>query len=155
MLVFGEVRNIVDDKTKSGRVQVRIYNNHDDEQNIKDEHLAWAMPIMPSHSASTNKVGIAPTGLQVGSRVAIMYGANDVEKQYPIIIGSFYRAFPSVSGQEESDSAKDGFDSVDTKEAGVDLPSGANPNPAGGNENLGKNPINPKITPDDESVPTS
>ena len=34
---LAEVRNIKDDKTKSGRVQLRVYGIHDDEENIKDE----------------------------------------------------------------------------------------------------------------------
>ena len=73
-----------------------------------------------------------------------MFSATDTEKQYPIIIGSFARAFPPVSSAKESDSNKDGFDSVDKNEAGVDLPSGA----ATVADNVGKNPINSRITPE-------
>ena len=148
MLYFFEVRNIEDDETKSGRVQLRAYPskdiNHSDVTNIKDKDLAWGFPIMPSTSAGTGKVGIIPTGLEVGSRVACMFSATDTEKQYPIILGSFARAFPPVGSAKESDSNKDGFDSVDKKEAGVDLPSGA----ATVKDNVGKNPINPRITPE-------
>ena len=146
MIYFFEVRNIEDDKTKSGRVQLRAYPNenldHTDETNIKDEDLPWGFPIMPSTSAGTGKVGIIPTGLEVGSRVACMFSATDTEKQYPIIIGSFARAFPPVGSAKESDSNKDGFDSVDKKEAGVDLPSGAATVP----ENVGLNPVNPRVS---------
>ena len=154
MFYFAEVRNIVDDKTKSGRAKLRIYGIHDDTENIKDEHLPWGMPIMPSNSASTNKVGTAPTGLQVGSRVLCCFAANDTEQQYPIIIGSFFRGFPPVANAKEDDSNKDGFDSVDKSQAGVDLPSHANPDPDGSKSNLGKNPINPRITPDQTEVPS-
>lgn len=148
MIYFFEVRNIEDDETKSGRVQLRAYPSkdidHTDDQKVKDENLPWGFPIMPSTSAGTGKVGTIPTGLEVGSRVACMFSASDTEKQYPIIIGSFARAFPPVGSAKESDSNKDGFDSVDKKEAGVDLPSGA----ATVTDNVGKNPINPRVTPD-------
>jgi hypothetical protein len=147
MIYFFEVRNIEDDKTKSGRVQLRAYCNenldHTDTQKVKDEHLPWGFPVMPSTSAGTGKVGIIPTGLEVGSRVACMFSATDTEKQYPIIIGCFARAFPPVCSAKESDSNKDGFDSCDEKECGVDLPSGAATVP----ENVGKNPVNPRVTP--------
>ena len=39
---LAEVRNIKDDKTKSGRVQLRVYGIHDDEENIKDEQIGRA-----------------------------------------------------------------------------------------------------------------
>lgn len=85
-----EVRNIMD-PLKSGRVQIRIYNQHDDEQNIKDDNLPWALPLQPITSAATGKVGNIPTGLLVGSRVIITYLTDDIPKQYPIILGSFAR----------------------------------------------------------------
>jgi hypothetical protein len=85
-----EVRNIMD-PLKSGRVQIRIYGLHDDEKTIKDADLPWALPLMPSTSASTGKVGVIPTGLIVGSRVIISFLKNDTAQQYPIIFGSFGR----------------------------------------------------------------
>lgn len=149
MFYFAEVRNIEDDKSTSGRVKVRVYPHsggmdQSDEQNVKDEHLSWAMPMMPSTSPSTNKAGTIPTGLQVGSRVMVCYAATDVEKQYPMIIGSFHRAFPPVSNERENDSNKDGFDSLDESQRGVDLPSMA----ATTDDNIGRNPLNPRITPE-------
>ena len=152
MIYFFEVRNVEDDETKSGRVRLRAYPHasgmdHTDEQKVKDENLPWGFPVMPSTSAGTGKVGTIPTGLEVGSRVACMFAESDTEKQYPIIIGSFGRAFPPIKGANprKSDSNEDGFDSVDKKEAGVDLPSGA----ATVADNVGKNPRNPRISPED------
>lgn len=150
MIYFAEVRNIEDDKTKSGRVKLRLYPHdkgmdHSDEQNIKDDHLPWAMPLMGATSASTGKVGTIPTGLQVGSRVAVMYAATDVLKQYPIIVGSFHRGNPPVTNENESDSNKDGFDSLDKQQMGVDLPSQA----VASDDNIGRNPVNPRVTPRD------
>ena len=88
---IAEVRNIKD-PMKAGRVQVRIYGKNDDEQDIKDDDLPWAVSVTPITSASTGKVGIVPVGLLVGSRVVIGYAANDPEKQYPFVMGSFHRA---------------------------------------------------------------
>lgn len=88
---FAEVRNIKD-PLKSGRVQLRVYGKHDDEQEVKDDDLPWGLALTPITSASTARVGVVPTGLLVGSRVMIMYADDDPEEQYPIIMGSFHRA---------------------------------------------------------------
>lgn len=83
-----EVRNFKDDPTKSGRCQVKIYNEQND---IKDEELLWAIPLHPITSAATAKVGISPAGLIVGSRVLVTYLPEDTAEQYPIILGSLGR----------------------------------------------------------------
>jgi len=149
MIYWAEIRNIEDDPSKSGRVKLRFYPqyglDYSDEQNIKDDDLPWAMPLMPITSASTNKAGVIPTGLQVGSRVAVMFAAEDTEKQYPIVLGSFFRAYPPIVNEQQSDSNKDGFDSVDQDQKGVDLPSNARSI----EDNIGRNPLNPRITPND------
>lgn len=88
---FAEVRDIMD-PLHSGRVKVRLYSHMDDEQNIKDDHLPWAMPLLPITSASTAKIGTIPTGLVVGSRVVVAYMDDDIAEQYPVVMGSFPRA---------------------------------------------------------------
>jgi len=93
-----EIRNVKDDPTQSGRVRVRIYGRHDDEQNIKADDLPWALPLLPATSASTNGIGVLPTGLVVGSRVIVTFLEDDVAEQYPIILGSFYRAAKPSGG---------------------------------------------------------
>lgn len=98
MFEIAEVRNIKD-PMKAGRVQVRIYGKNDDEQEIKDEDLPWAVSVMPSTSASTARIGTIPVGLLVGSRVLIAYASNDPEKQYPFILGSFHRAGAPKGGR--------------------------------------------------------
>jgi hypothetical protein len=98
-MFFAEVRDIENDPSKSGRVKVRIYNNQNDEQAIPDKDLPWAVPLQPVSSAAFNGVGITPHGLLVGSRVLVGYLPDDKSEQYPIIFGSFSRAFaPSVKG---------------------------------------------------------
>lgn len=87
---FAEVRDIMD-PLKSGRVRVRRYNYDDDEQNVKDDHLPWALPLQPVTSAANARIGTTPVGLMVGSRVVIAYMDNDSAELYPIILGSFAR----------------------------------------------------------------
>ena len=110
---LAEVRNIKDDKTKSGRVQLRVYGIHDDEENIKDEHLPWAMPLQPITSAATNRIGIIPTGMVVGSRVLCCF--LDEEKQNPIILGTYAR-----SGSSDSKDDNDhGLDKVNLDDSDI------------------------------------
>jgi hypothetical protein len=88
--MIAEVRDL-NDYYKSGRVKVRIYGMQDNEQDVKDENLTEAIPLQDITSAATGKVGKAPTGLLVGSRVLIGYLANDPEMKTPFIFGSFSR----------------------------------------------------------------
>lgn len=90
-IYFAEVRDIKD-PLESGRVKIRKYIHENDEKNIKDEHLPWAITMMPTTSASTTGVGTSPVGLLVGSRVIITYADDDTSEQYPIVLGSFYRS---------------------------------------------------------------
>ena len=53
-MFIAEVRNVKDDLSKSGKVQIRIYGNHDDEQNIKDDDLPWGTVILPVTSKFPN-----------------------------------------------------------------------------------------------------
>lgn len=104
IIKIGEVRNIEDDPSQSGRVRVRLFNEQHDETTIPDENLPWAMPIQPTSSAAFNGVGSSPHGLLVGSRVIVTYMPEDKAQQYPIILGSFSRAFaPIVEGIQKQD----------------------------------------------------
>lgn len=129
MFYIGEVRNIEDDDTKSGRVRLRAYTNQYDESQIKDEDLPWALVLMPTTSASTNKHGIIPTGMEVGSRVLYCYAENDHKKQFPIILGSFYRAVPPTIPENQSDAAHDTKSEVPEDKRGMDTPAPGNPGP--------------------------
>ena len=121
-----EVRSL-DDYYKSGRVKVRIYGSQDDEQNVKDENLTEAIPLMDVTSASTGKVGRAPTGLLIGSRVLIgylSYESCDLERT-PYIFGSFYRGAKPTD--REPATATDGRGGTDPKSVGIDVPAAAVP----------------------------
>lgn len=118
---LGEVRNIEDDPTQSGRCQVRIYNEQNNEGLCKDDDLAWATPLHPITSAATAKIGVVPHGLLVGSRVLLAFLPEDVGELYPIILGSLGRGDkPPVTGlQKEQDPETGG----EINEAGYDNPA--------------------------------
>jgi len=101
---MAEVRD-TNDPSKSGKVKIRIYGNHDDEQAIKDDDLPWATVLLPITSASTQKVGHIPTGLIKGSRVFGCF-IDDHERQVPLVLGSFYRA-AQPSGQDNAGGQED------------------------------------------------
>lgn len=95
---IAQVMKYKDDPTKSGRVQIRIYNEQNDEQQVKDQDLAWAILGMPTTNPSTLKLGSSPHGLKPGSRVLVTYMPNDLAEQYPIIIASLPRGDKPKSG---------------------------------------------------------
>lgn len=100
-LCIAEVRKYKEDPTKSGRCKVRIYNQHNDEQEIKDDDLPWASVLHPITSPATSKIGISPSGLKVGSRVLCCFLPEDTARQYPIILGSLARG-DKPEGQDKS-----------------------------------------------------
>lgn len=91
MIFQAEVRNIKDDPTKSGMVQIRRYGNDNDEKKIKDADLPWAMVMQPVTSAALGGIGSTATGLRVGSRVIVTYLPDDKHQQHPIVLGSVAR----------------------------------------------------------------
>ena len=91
-----EVAN-VNDPHQSGRVQVRIFGRHDDRVNIPDSSLPWAQVVQPVTSAANGRMGTAPVGLTVGSRVFGMWA--DVDQQLPVVLGAVGRAGDPIPGQ--------------------------------------------------------
>ena len=95
----GIVANVMDPH-RSGRVQVRVFGRHDDTVNIPDEDLPWAQVLQPVSSAGIGRIGTAPVGLVVGSRV--MGNWLDRDQQLPVIIGTVGRAGSPIEGQTEN-----------------------------------------------------
>lgn len=131
-LVEAEVRKIKPDgkedaaKWEAGYVQVRIYGQENSEEKIKDEHLAWAIPVQDITSAATEKIGTSPTGMLVGTRVLLAYSENDTQKRNPYIIGTVARAGSSKSGDYT-----EGFRDVNDSDGDVPIGSlGSTPIPA-------------------------
>ena len=123
-LKIAEVRNFKDDPTRSGRCRVRIYNENNNEQQVKDDDLPWATPLHPVTSAATAKIGISPSGLLVGSRVLITYLPEDTAEQYPIILGSLGRGDLPNKGGVGKEADEDAGGSI--KEPGPDNPGNSN-----------------------------
>lgn len=95
---IGIVVNVMDPH-QSGRVQVRVFGRHDDVANIPDADLPWAQVLQPITSAARGRIGTAPVGLIVGSRVYGNWLDND--HQYPLIMGTVGRAGAPIPGQTE------------------------------------------------------
>ena len=101
------------DNTESGRVQIRIYGKHDDEKNMPDDKLPWAVPLLPlGTGASSGGVGATPVGLKKNSTVVGFYADRD--ETIPIIFGIMHKA--------GTDGGEDGTE-LETKNN--DLPKGA------------------------------
>ena len=125
---FGQVSAIfiaevvsVHDPHQSGRVKVRIYGRHDDKTNIPDDALPWAQVVQPVTSAANGRMGTAPVGLVVGSRVFGQWA--DADHQLPIILGAVGRAGDPVEGQTTG-----GAPTIDTATGSIPPGSQGNPN---------------------------
>lgn len=114
----GVVVNVFDPH-ESGRVQVRVDGQHDDQVNIPDEALPWSLPTQSVTSAAFGKIGTAPTGLVKGSRI---YGFwADRDHQYPIILGSIGKSGDPVGGQSDG-----GAPAIDTTKGSIPTPAYSN-----------------------------
>jgi hypothetical protein len=103
---FGSTRNDwvgivtnVNDPHQSGRVQVRVFGQHDDRVNIPDSALPWAQVLQPVTSAALGRAGTAPVGMMVGTRVFGIWLEGD--RQYPLIQGTLGRAGAPIPGQTQ------------------------------------------------------
>lgn len=93
---IGTVVNVMDPQ-RSGRVQIRVFGRHDDTVNIPDADLPWAQVTQPTTSAARGRIGTAPVGLVVGSRVVGNW--LDSDRQLPLVFGSVGRAGAPIPGQ--------------------------------------------------------
>lgn len=83
----GVIENVKDDPLKIGRVKVRIYGFHDDD--ISEEDLPWALPIMPITSACVNNIGQSPVGVVKGSW-CVGFFRDGHTAQDPLVWGTIY-----------------------------------------------------------------
>jgi len=104
------------DTTESGRVQIRIFGKHDDEKNVPDEKLPWAVPLLPIGGpltgAGRSGVGTTPIGLKKDTILVGFYA--DAEESIPVIFGILTRS-----------GADAGNDGEEVKPDNNDLPKGA------------------------------
>lgn len=107
---FGQVTN-VNDPYQSGRVQVRIDGLHGNSGDIPDADLPWAQISVPITSAAWGRMGTAPVGLIVGSRVIGWWA--DLSRQTPLVFASLPKAGDSVPGSTTA-----GAPTIDTAAGG-------------------------------------
>ena len=85
---FGKVVDREGDTLSLGRVRVRVFGIHPDDENlVPNDHLPWATPIIPVTSAGIFGVGASATGLMEGSYVFGFF-ADGEDAQIPIVLGS-------------------------------------------------------------------
>lgn len=118
---IGEVVD-VNDPHQSGRVKIRVYGHHDDRTNIPDSALPWAQVTQSPTSAAIGRIGSAPVGLVVGSRV-IGFWADSSDLQYPLVIGSMGKAGDPINGE-----MLNGSPAIDTSLGSIPQSSNGNPN---------------------------
>ena len=82
---FAEVVDVLDPQ-ELGRIRVRPYGIYSVEIPVED--LPWAICIQNVTSASKDKVGISPTGVEVGS-IVFGFFADGEDVQQPIVVGSY------------------------------------------------------------------
>ena len=56
---IAEVRDHENDPWQSGRVKLRIYGRHDNEQDVDDEHLPWGMPDRKSTRLNSSHIPLS------------------------------------------------------------------------------------------------
>jgi hypothetical protein len=139
-LYVAEVRNI-GGEDKAGYVQVRKYGYQDNEDLVKDDDLPWGTPLQPVTSAATGRVGVAPNGLRVGSRVAITFAENDPEEKHPIILGPYARSAPPKNSDSQQRDNTTGKDQAKKDVKNGDSPASVEKLPKNhANVNLGQKP---------------
>lgn len=91
---FTQLRHFVgvvedrNDPQELGRVKVRVYSVHsENNQDVKNEHLPWAMVLNPITSASMSGVGRSPTGMVEGTWVFGVF-LDEGEYQMPLVMGT-------------------------------------------------------------------
>lgn len=98
----GKVVNVMDPK-KSGRIQVRVFNLHDNAALIPDSDLPWAVVSMPINSgASVRGVSGTPVGVIPGTIVDGYFGDSD--RRILIATGTLVSAGRTKPGATENGS---------------------------------------------------
>lgn len=131
------------DKTESGRVQIRIFGKHDDEKNIPDDKLPWAVPLQPiggmsGTGPSQKGIGSTPVGLKKGTIVVGFYA--DADENIPILFGVMHRS-----------GADGGQDGTNITPDNNDLPQGARKEANGKDQNdVTKKSVTEEIAKEDQ-----
>lgn len=83
----GKVENR-EDPMKIGRLQVRIYNRHSENQSrTSTNDLPWAHVMIPVNDANLSQTGRSPTGIRVGTTV-VGFFMDGKDGNLPVIMGT-------------------------------------------------------------------
>ena len=86
---FGTVESVVD-PMEIGRVKVRVFGYYNqDSQAVPTEQLPWCYQILPVTSASHDRHGFSPTGVEPGSWV-VGFFLDGRKGQFPVIFGTIH-----------------------------------------------------------------
>jgi uncharacterized Zn-binding protein involved in type VI secretion len=107
-----------EDPKKIGRLKVRAHGIHGDKVEAPTDQLPWATVMMPMVSASLKRVGISPTGIQVGSTV-VGFFMDGQEGMVPIILGV-------LPGVDDIPLAATGQQSINKNQVGIEPTSAFN-----------------------------
>lgn len=88
-IAVGEVVNVDDDPSQSGRARVRWLTGSATQDQVGDDDLPWTMPMFPTADPAMGQTGGPHTGLRKGSRVVGI--PLDGQGQDFLIIGSLVR----------------------------------------------------------------
>jgi len=83
----GEVEDNTNDPKQIGRVRIRCFNLHD-ENEVAANDLPWAIVMTTAQSASANGIGTSSVGIANGS-VAFGFFLDGNERNMPLVIGTY------------------------------------------------------------------
>jgi hypothetical protein len=110
------------DPSGTGRVKVRAYNKENDEQNIPDEGLRWAHPVLPITSVTMAGVGHKPPAPPIGARLLCMFLPEDHDRQYPYYFGCIVRSERVDEKGIQQRDTRTGANEIDPNKAAPDQP---------------------------------
>ncbi|RLA63680.1 MAG: hypothetical protein DRQ78_06675 [Epsilonproteobacteria bacterium] len=88
----------IEDPLQLGRVKVRILGDHTQSvEKIPKDDLPWAYFINDVHSASMQGIGNSPTGLYVKGTWVVGFYWDSLDKQQPVVTGTFGGIPESIS----------------------------------------------------------
>jgi hypothetical protein len=112
----------VNDPEQAGRLRIRIFGMHDDEQSVPDNMLPWARCIYPVTNPVSSGIAGPITGVVVGTVVVGTFADGDI-RQIPIVEGTLgrnsdtVRDFPKANaGEDFNEVLEDSIFNVATSE---------------------------------------
>lgn len=91
----------IDDPLQLGRVKIRVLGDHtQNKSKIPTNDLPWSYFINDVHSSSINGIGNSPTGLYVKGAWVVGFYWDSIDKQQPVVTGTFGGIPESIAWKE-------------------------------------------------------